>query len=182
MFSMQYRIPFGEDFDMEQIRTRIRERSSPYEGLPGLSFKAFMMQSVGSEGVNTYSSFYVWQTPEAFRRYLDHPEMFGSLVRGFGRPPVVLETVLEYAPVTGQPASAIYTASQIPDGISYGVTIDKLRNAHAPLAPVGSVISISGNPWRVSCFSFLDAAPTKQQRETLGDENLWFQVVHVSGS
>ena len=35
MFSMQYRVLFGRDFDMGQIEARIAARAAPYDDLDG---------------------------------------------------------------------------------------------------------------------------------------------------
>ena len=182
MFSMQYRVLFGRDFDMKRIESRVAARTAPYESLPGLAFKAFMLQTAEGEGANAYSSYYVWRDVAAFDAFLLNGEMFGALVDSFGRPDVALETVLDWqrGDPASQPAYAVQSSLAIPDGQTHRDAAGVLRERHAPLAPCESVFSLVGDPWRVTLFSLLPAVPDATQRAALGHDARWFRPLHIS--
>ena len=182
MFSMQYRVLFGRDFDPRKIEARIAVRAAPYDDLEGLAFKAFMLQTADGEGANAYSSYYVWRDTAAFESFLLDREMFGALSESFGRPNVALETVLDWQQSDPQlhATYAVQSSLELPDGRSHRDAAEFLRARHAPLAPGESVLTLRGDPWRVTLFSLLPVEPDAAQRAALSPEARWFRPVHIS--
>ncbi|GAA5123654.1 DUF4865 family protein [Alloalcanivorax gelatiniphagus] len=89
MFAMHYDIRLPADYDMEVIRTRVRERGHALDDREGLGLKAYLTRDLARGGeVSSYSPFYLWTDEAAAGRFLWGGEGFAGIVRDFGRPPV----------------------------------------------------------------------------------------------
>jgi len=179
---MQYCVNFDQEFDMAQIVDRISSRTAPYDNLEGLAFKAFMMQTAEEEGKNSYSSFYIWRDPAVFESFLVDGEMFAGLSKSFGRPNVALEIVLDWKrhDKISQSRYAFQSCMIISDDTDHRGISRILQSTHAVLDPIETIVTVTGDPWRISCISLLPEAPKKKIRDDLDIEGLWFKVVHMS--
>lgn len=79
--SILYTLPEGTDWDT--MRALQRERSSLYVGMPGLRFKAFVVDPDSRR----YGGLYVWESREALDDFL-RGDIVAALVTRFGEPEV----------------------------------------------------------------------------------------------
>ena len=97
MLAMQYVITLPDDFDMDVIRQRIRDKGHLLDGFDGLVFKAYLYACRGQDGPhNLYAPFYVWRDTAGMDRFLRGPG-FAALSADFGRPDVKLWVVSDLA-------------------------------------------------------------------------------------
>jgi len=95
MLAMQYTIMLPDDYDMDVIRRRIRDKGALLDGFEGLVFKSYLYACRGEDGPrNLYAPFYVWRDTAGMDRFLRGPG-FAALSADFGRPAVVLWVVAE---------------------------------------------------------------------------------------
>jgi hypothetical protein len=86
MLTLHYPMTLPADYDMSIIRRRVAERHAPFDTLPGLGFKVFLIRERSSGvHVNEYAPFYLWTQPFAVRDFLLGP-LFDGVVQSFGRP------------------------------------------------------------------------------------------------
>jgi hypothetical protein len=57
---MQYETPLPDDFDMNGVRTRVREKAGAFDQLPGMFVKFYAVNEVTAAPLNEYSSIYLW--------------------------------------------------------------------------------------------------------------------------
>jgi hypothetical protein len=60
---MQYETPLPDDFDMEGVRTRVREKAGVFDQLPGMFVKFYAVNEKTNTSLNEYSSIYLWSKP-----------------------------------------------------------------------------------------------------------------------
>ena len=102
---IQYETPFPDDFDMEQVRTRVRNLGPKTDRYPGLEFKLYGMNTLETAAVNEYSSIWLWSNPEPMREFLEG-DFFDNYVKAFTRPSVRTWFIHE---TTGDRSSVIET-------------------------------------------------------------------------
>ena len=97
MLAMQYAISLPDDYDMDRIRQRIRDKGALLDGFDGLLFKSYLYACRGQDGpTNLYAPFYVWRDTAGMDRFLRGPG-FAALSAEFGRPAVRLWAVSDLA-------------------------------------------------------------------------------------
>lgn len=91
MIAMQYNILLADDYPMEKIEQRIRDKGHLLDHFPGLVFKAYLYSrkdaAHGRADNNRYAPFYVWKNHHAMMRFLSS-DGFQALCEQFGRPNV----------------------------------------------------------------------------------------------
>jgi hypothetical protein len=67
---MQYETPLPDDFDMDSIRTRVREKGGIFDQMPGLLVKFYAVNEVATASWNEYSSIYLWSESKFLADFL----------------------------------------------------------------------------------------------------------------
>jgi heme-degrading monooxygenase HmoA len=79
--AVEFTMPEGTDFDA--LRQLMKQRASLYEGMPGLHFKAFVLDPER----RAYGGLYVWDSREHIDEFLKS-EIFQGIVQKFGQPQI----------------------------------------------------------------------------------------------
>lgn len=82
---MQYETPLPDDFEMERVRARARERAGAFDQLPGLLVKFYAVNDLSTANLNEYSSIYVWSKPSFLTGFFTG-DLFDNYANAFGRP------------------------------------------------------------------------------------------------
>ena len=98
MIGMQYTFPLPDDYQMAQLRARVRERGPMFDKTEGLHQKAFLIAEKGVHGAtaNCYAPFYCWKDASALSDFLTG-EKFRAVSDAFGRPAVKFWMPLYFA-------------------------------------------------------------------------------------
>ena len=78
------RFKYGNDFDEARIRQVAQAARSRFEGMPGLRFKAFTVDTANREALNVY----VWDAEESARAFFS-PETLERVKGLYGVPPIL---------------------------------------------------------------------------------------------
>ena len=99
MIAMQYGFDLADDFPMDRIRSRARERGPLFAAQLGLIEKAFLCRERSSGPAsslpNRYATFYLWRDAAAAQAFLSG-ELFAAAIETFGRPAIRLLSVLHH--------------------------------------------------------------------------------------
>jgi hypothetical protein len=82
---MQYETPLPDDFDMEGVRTRVREKAGVFDQLPGMFVKFYAVNEKTNASLNEYSSIYLWSKPSFLTEFFTG-DFFENYADAFGRP------------------------------------------------------------------------------------------------
>jgi Domain of unknown function (DUF4865) len=82
---MQYETPLSDDFDMNGIRMRVREKAGAFDQMPGMFVKFYAVNEVRAAPLNEYSSIYLWSKTNALTGFFTG-DLFENYAAAFGRP------------------------------------------------------------------------------------------------
>ena len=82
---MQYETPLPDDFDMNGVRMRVREKAEAFDQLPGMCVKFYAVNEVTRAPLNEYSSIYLWSKTSALTGFFTG-DFFENYATAFGRP------------------------------------------------------------------------------------------------
>ena len=82
---MQYETPLPDDFDMDSIRTRVREKGGIFDQMPGLLVKFYAVNEVATASWNEYSSIYLWSESKFLADFFTG-DNFENYANAFARP------------------------------------------------------------------------------------------------
>jgi hypothetical protein len=82
---MQYETPLPDDFDMDSVRTRVREKGGIFDQMPGMLVKFYAANEVATASLNEYSSIYLWSESKFLTQFLTG-DNFENYANAFARP------------------------------------------------------------------------------------------------
>jgi hypothetical protein len=82
---MQYETPLPDDFDMDSVRIRVREKGALFDQMPGMLVKFYAVNEFSTAGINEYSSIYLWSSPSFLNSFFTG-DFFENYATAFGRP------------------------------------------------------------------------------------------------
>ena len=91
MIAMQYTIRLADDYGAQNIRTRVQQRYSMFDNLPGLAHKSYLF----SPADRLYAPFYIWADHDAARDFLIG-DVFQNVSDTFSRPRVRTWNIISY--------------------------------------------------------------------------------------
>ncbi|WP_445491631.1 DUF4865 family protein [Niallia sp. 03133] len=85
MIGMQYKVKLPSDYDMANIRDRVKNNGNKTDGFEGLHFKAYLISEKGKRGnhYNSYSPLYVWDDSESMNKFL-FEGFYDNILDSFG--------------------------------------------------------------------------------------------------
>lgn len=85
MITMQYNIKLPADYDMDIIKTRVKENGFKTDGFKGLGMKAYLIAEKNKYGntQNEYAPFYFWNQIEGMNEFLLGGP-FNNILKSFG--------------------------------------------------------------------------------------------------
>lgn len=171
MYAMQYELTLPADYDMEIIRTRVRDGGNRTDGFTGLGIKAYLIRERGVDGspVNQYAPFYVWREVSGMNEFLWGGGWFTRIVDDFGRPPVRHWTGVDFRPGPTNAITPLYATREtrplVPD-VDPAEPIRDARHAVRARALLDSVhsIALAVDPqrWALVEFTLWTKIPSKR--------------------
>lgn len=179
-----HRLP--ADYDLGIIRTRAQARSSQWDAVPELYFKAFLLRERGRFGAasNSYSSLYLWRQNEPLRDFLaasaDAPSnSFTGVTASFGRPRIQTWLPLDARKGTAQEARFLYIEEldiAADADLPTVFTSETGRNRQAAAHP-GAVAAVAG----VDTLNWKLVRVLLAANEPVGNEaGDVFQILHLA--
>ena len=180
MMAMQYSVRLPEDFNAAKVQARVAERSGLFDNLPGLLHKSFLFDMRN----RIYAPFYIWQDPDAARRFFLDERMFESVVVSFGRPRVHRWMVLDFDHgVTKTPPDfARCEIDKVEGGASLRSLIDREGVRHREMLTrpglFAHLFALDADRWELVRYSLWQnaAAAAASDADCIQE----YQVLHVS--
>jgi hypothetical protein len=175
---MQYETPLPDDFDMESVRTRVREKATVFDQLPGLLVKFYAVNDLTTSSLNEYSSIYLWSKPGLLTGFFTG-DLFENYANAFGRPTPRWALVDQ---VTGdfnqlqQARNAIRQTIAIPRKTPIGQFVKAWEERQDQSNLLARVIAIDPTRWELIDFQFAGERIT----HPAGVNAHVYDIVHVS--
>lgn len=154
MLAMQYTIQLPEDFDMEAIRARVKERIPLFNQLPGLVHKAYL----ASFEDKIYAPLYLWNDITELRNFL-LDDLFHGVTTSFRRPRVRSWSVLnmQRGSSVETPTYAVRESDPIPAEANLTEWVESERKKQAELANkeglYSHVLGLDPDRWEILRYS-----------------------------
>ena len=182
MYAMQYQITLPSDYDMEIIRSRVRNTGHLMDGFSGLEFKAYLIQEK-SKGAprNAYAPFYVWRDIDGMRSFCWGEPGFSAIVRDFGRHPIhdwTVHQLVEGPAAYAEARSLTLATSPLPPNTPPSRLLDAFTAefvADAKDTTITLVTAVDVTNWNV-IFVELSSQPATQDMTDAAA----YEVLHVS--
>ena len=175
---MQYETPLPVDFDMEGVRTRVREKAGVFDQLPGMLVKFYAVNEVTTAPQNEYSSIYVWSKPSFLKGFFAG-DLFENYANAFGRPTprwaLVQQVTGEFSQL-GRTRVAIRQTIGIPRKTHIGRFVKSWEERQDSLNVLARVTAIDPAHWELIDFQFA----TERVARPVGVNVHWYDIVHVS--
>jgi hypothetical protein len=175
---MQYETPLPDDFDMEGIRIRVREKAKAFDQMPGMFVKFYAVNEVTAEPLNEYSSIYLWSKP-GFVTGFFLGDFFENYANAFARPTprwaLVHQVDGDFRQLQRTRAAVRQTIG-IPRKAHIGQFVKSWEERSRKSNALARVIAIDPAYWELVDFEFLPE-PVPQ---SLGVNAHRYDIVHVS--
>jgi hypothetical protein len=175
---MQYETPLPDDFDMDSVRTRVREKAVAFDQLPGLLVKFYAVNDVASASLNEYSSIYLWSKPSFLTGFFTG-DFFENYASAFGRPTprwaLVHQVNGDFSQLR-RTRTAIRQAIGVPRKTHIGQFLKTWEERQDESNLLARVIAIDPARWELVDFQFA----TERIAHQLGVNAHAYDIVHVS--
>jgi Domain of unknown function (DUF4865) len=175
---MQYETPLPDDFDMEGIRTRVREKAGAFDQLPGMFVKFYAVNDLTTGPLNEYSSIYLWSKPSFLTSFFTG-DLFENYANAFARPvprwALVHQVNGDFSQLR-RTRVAIRQNIGIPRNVHVGQFVHSWeKRQHSPNV-LARVIAIDPAHWELVDFQFA----TERTAPPVGVNMHLYDIVHVS--
>jgi hypothetical protein len=175
---MQYETPLPDDFDMEGIRTRVREKAKAFDQMPGMFVKFYAVNEVTAGPLNEYSSIYLWSKPGFLTGFFTG-DFFENYANAFARPNprwALVHLVNGDLRQLQQTRAAIRQTVGIPRKAHIGQFLRTWEERSKKSNALARVIAIDPAHWELIDFEFR----SERVAQPLGVNAHLYDIVHVS--
>lgn len=176
MIGMQYNISLPSDYDMEIIKTRVKQNGYKTDGFNGLLFKCYLIKERNVDGFeNVYAPLYLWNNSAGMNKFI-FDGFYDNIIKSFGWQninigvPLVLDLDKNFR-------EAKYVL-EITKDIIPRISLEGFKNSiKKPLDEerniVGMVCIYNPDKWRCSEMLFC------KERPKMKGNNI-YQILHIS--
>jgi hypothetical protein len=175
---LQYETPLPDDFDMDGVRTRVREKATVFDQLPGLLVKFYAVNDLAASSLNEYSSIYLWSKPGILTDFFTG-DLFENYANAFGRPTprwALVDQVSGDFSQLHQARSAIRQTIGIPRKTRIGQFVKAWENRQEKSNRLARVIALDPTRWELIDFQFI----SERIAHPVGVNAHIYDIVHVS--
>jgi uncharacterized protein DUF4865 len=172
---IQHETPLPDDFDMEQIRARVRDLGPQTDQYPGLQFKLYGVNTK-TAAANEYSSIWLWSNLEPMREFLEGA-FFDNYVKAFARPSVRTWFIHE---TTGDRSSVVEARqllrriAAIPRQQLVGSFLNSWQQREERPDALFRIVAFDAFNWQLADFTLWNEPPSITDRGHL------YSLAHVS--
>jgi hypothetical protein len=173
---MQYETPLPDDFDMDQVRSRVRKLAPQFDHYHGLGFKLYGVNDTKHAAVKEYTSIYLWNNPDPMRGFLAG-DLFENYSQVFARPSVRSWLVHEIFGNILSVADAHYSLRRtisIPRQMKVGTFLEGWTQREHQADALVQIIGFDPLNWQLADFSVWYDLPQSL------DFGHIYSLVHVS--
>jgi len=173
---MQYESPLPDDFDMDQVRIRVRKLAPQFDHYPGLIFKLYGVNDLKDSAINEYTSVYLWNSPEAMVGLLNG-DLFDNYSAAFARPSVrswLVHDTFGNSSSLSEARFSVRCIVSIPRQMKVGKFFDSWAQRERRTDALFQVIGLDPWQWQLVDFSVWSGRPQTP------DFGHIYPLVHVS--
>lgn len=173
MILSQYKIKLAPDFDMEQIRLRIKNNGFKTDGFDDLIYKLYLIAEKDDREVfeNEYSPLYLWNSHSGLNKFL-FEGFYDNIINSFGN-----QQVLINIPQQIDNCCDIAKANWVVE-VSYSIRCEeKLEKPQFSLradTALAKVLAYNPDKWIATEYYFYQTKPD------VAEGQLIYQVLHIS--
>ncbi len=176
MIGMQYRVSLPNDYNMDIIRTRVKENGSKTDGFKDLLCKCYLIQESGIDGFeNVYAPLYIWKESAGMNEFLFNG-YYDNIIKSFGWKQINLgiPLTLDLKENFKEANYVIEFIGEITPRISLkGFTHQVEKPEEDEKNNLGYALIYNPDQWKYSQFIFYKSRPA------LHGDNL-YQILHIS--
>jgi hypothetical protein len=176
MIGMQYKITLPSDYNMEIIKTRVKENGNKTDGFRGLLFKCYLIQQKNVDGFeNAYAPLYVWNDSNGMNDFI-FDGYFDNIIQSFGWQsinigiPLIMDLHENYKEAKYM-LEVCNNMESGPSLTNFKKSMKKFNEEEDNIC--GTVCIYNPDKWRYSQLVFLKNRPQMQG-------NNLYQILHVS--
>lgn len=180
MIAMQYTIRLADDYGAQNIRTRVQQRYSMFDNLPGLAHKSYLFSPTD----RLYAPFYIWADHDAARDFLIG-DVFQNVSDTFSRPRVRTWNIISYDVFDHSmtPTLAVRESDAIAPEGRLSELAKAERAAHDKLHGISGLhshaVALDPDRWELVRFS-LWRDETAGKNKARADTVQTYEVLHLS--
>jgi hypothetical protein len=175
---MQYETPFPDDFDMEGIQIRVREKAGVFDQMPGMLVKFYAVNEMTAGPLNEYSSIYLWSKPGFLTGFFTG-DLFENYANAFARPTprwALVHLVNGDFRQLQRTRAAIRQTIAIPRKTHIGQFVKSWEERSRTANALARVIAIDPAHWELIDFEFF----AERIVQPPGVNEHRYDIVHVS--
>lgn len=176
MIGMQYKISLPGDYDMEMIRSRVRENGYKTDGFKDLLFKCYLIQEKEVDSFeNIYAPLYLWKESNGMNEFI-FDGYFDNIIHSFGWQNIMIgiPLILDLQENYKEAKYLLEESGDIEARPSLSTFRESIKRSSEEDKNICGTIGIyNPDKWRYSQFSFLKNRPDVYK-------NNIYQILHIS--
>ena len=176
MIGMQYKNSLPSDYNMDIIKTRIKENGYKTDGFKDLLFKCYLIQEKDKDGFeNRYAPLYVWKDSTGMNKFI-FEGYFDNIIKSFGWQTINIGVplILDFKDSIKEAKYVLEIIHSIAPRVSLVNFKDSIQQTFEDEQNiVGMVCIYNPDKWNYSQYVFYKEHPKRQ-------ENNVYQILHIS--
>lgn len=173
MIAMQYKILLPDDYDMDNIRQRVKNNGYKTDGFQDLMFKAYLIKEKDntSESYNEYSPLYLWKDSDGMNKFI-FDGFYNNILQSFGWQKINIGIPL-LCDLSKELAKSEY-AMEIENVVLPMNQMSPLNFMKTSDRCLGKVLIYNPDKWRYVEYRFYEKEPEKSSTNKI------YQILHMS--
>lgn len=178
MIASQYKITLPCDYDMDIIRTRVKNNGYKTDGFYGLKFKLYLITKKGENDnlQNTYAPLYLWRDSEGLNKFLFNG-FYDNIITSFGWQqvnmgiPLVDTTTCKITDIKYlfEITRDIYPQSSLNN------FKDRIKEELPKIKNAEYIVIYNPDKWKYTVFYFIDDLDKLK-----GEKGIIYNILHIS--
>lgn len=178
MLMTQYKIMLPSDYDMEIIKTRVKNNGFKTDGFTGLKFKLYLVTVKGENNniYNSYAPLYLWNDTQGLNKFL-FQGFYDNIINSFGWQKVDVNVPLfnTNEEKLSNVNYVIEADGKINEQISLKNIEDHIKEKVINIDGVNYIIAYNPTSWTYKVYYFVS------EIEKIGNiQGTIYQVLHIS--
>lgn len=173
MIAMQYKILLPDDYNMDNIRQRVKSNGYKTDGFQDLMFKAYLIMEKDStsESHNEYSPLYLWKDSEGMNKFI-FEGFYNNILQFFGWQKINIG--IPFLSDLGKEFQKSRYAMEIENDVLPTEQILPLSFLKTSDKCLGKVLIYNPDKWKYVEYRFYESEPEKSSKNKI------YQILHIS--
>lgn len=173
MIAMQYKILLPDDYDMNNIRERVKKNGSKTDGFQDLLFKAYLIseKTDSPKSHNEYCPLYLWKDSTGMNKFIFNG-FYNNILNSFGWQKIKIAIPLSFELKENFSKSKFVLKTK--NKIVPSQQMKQIDFSINPTNYTGKILLYNPYEWICSEFYFYESIP-----KTVADTN-FYRILHLS--